>query len=73
MRVYINRYHKFLEDYDNRLDKAFGHNRLNLRHEQHLQLIKEWYSYDVVVDDLGMEAYVEMSDQNYTLFAIKYS
>ena len=72
MRVYINRYHKFLEDYDNRLEKEYGVRHPIISHEQHLKNLKEWYSYDVVVDDLGMEAYVDMSDQNYTLFAIKY-
>lgn len=72
MRVYINRYHKFLEDYDNRIIKEYGTLK-SLPYQTNLQHLKEWYGYDVEVDDHGFEAWVEMSEQNYTLFAIKYS
>lgn len=72
MRVYINRYHKFLEDYDNRIEKEYGSLRV-LPYETNLRHLKEWYGYDVEVDQIGTEAWVEMSEQNYTLFAIKYS
>lgn len=72
MKVYINRYHKFLEDYDSRIEKEYGSLRM-LSYQTNLQHLKEWYGYDVEVDGNGLEAWVEMSEQNYTLFAIKYS
>ncbi len=71
MRVYLNRFHKFLEDYDNRIIAEYGSLHV-LSHEKNLTHLKEWYGYDVVVDPYGFEAWVEMSEQNYTLFAIKY-
>ncbi len=73
MRVHVHKFHKFLTDYDSRLEKHYGTINPKISHQQHLQHINEWYSYDVQVDELGQEAYVEMSDENYTMFAIKYS
>ena len=69
MKVYLNRHHKFLEDFDNRLRE---HEIVNPDHTKVKELIKEWYSFDVDVDELGMTATVEMSEHNYTLFALKY-
>lgn len=70
MKVYLNKHHKFLEDFDNRLRDA-GISKPS--HDDVLHLVKEWYNFDVEVDELGHSATVEMSDENYTLFAIKYS
>lgn len=73
MRVHIHKFHKFLDDYDNKLEKHYGTINPSLTHAEHIKHINEWYSYDVEVDQFGQEAYVEMSEENYTLFAIKYS
>ena len=70
MKVYLNRFHKFLEDFDNRL---LENNIKTPSHDEVKKLIKEWYSYDVEVDDIGATATVEMSEENYTLFILKYS
>ena len=69
MIVYLDRHHKFLEDFDNRLRE---NGIVNPDHVKVKELIKEWYSFDVTVDELGMTATVEMSEQNYTMFALKY-
>ncbi len=70
MQVRLDKHHRFLEDFDNRLK---DNDLKDLSHVRVKQLIKEWYNFDVEVNDAGTEAWVEMSEQNYTLFAIKYS
>lgn len=73
MKVKIHKFHKFLEDYDQRLENHYGMARPAVMYKDHLRHMKNWYGFDVEVDELGNEAYVEMTDQNYTLFALKYS
>ena len=70
--VHLERFHKFLEDYDNRIIKEYG-SMQKLSYDTNIRHLKEWYGYDVTVDDHGTEATVSMSDENYTLFMIKYS
>ena len=71
--VHLTKFHKFFEDYDNRLEKEYGVRNPKLEHSEHLRHLRDWYSFDVQIDELGTEALVEMSEENYTLFAIKYS
>ena len=72
MKVFLNRFHKFLEDYDDRVEKHYGTRRADISHAEHLKNLKEWYDFDVIVDELGTEAYVEMTEQNFTMFGLKY-
>lgn len=72
MRVFLNKFHKFLEDYDNRVIAEYGSLKI-LPYAENLKNLKEWYGFDVEVDEHGTAAWVEMSEENYTLFAIKYS
>ncbi len=72
MKVYLNKFHKFLEDYDNRVIVKYG-SLEKLSYRENLENLKEWYGYDAEVGELGDYVSVEMSPENYTLFAIKYS
>lgn len=71
MKVYLNKFEKFLEDYDNKVIAKYG-SLQQLSYKENLNNLKEWYDYDVEVGELGDSACVEMSDHDYTLFAIKY-
>lgn len=70
--VHLENFHRFLEDYDNRIIEEYGVLK-KLSYETNIRHLKEWYDFDVTVDQFGHYATVEMSEQNYTLFAIKYS
>lgn len=70
--VHLEKFHKFLEDYDNRIIKEYGVLQ-KLSYETNLRHLKEWYDFEVEVDEYGEYATVQMTEQNYTLFMIKYS
>lgn len=69
--VHLEKFHKFLEDYDNRIIKEYGVLQ-KLSYETNLRHLKEWYDFDVTVDEYGEYATVQMTEENYTLFMIKY-
>ena len=70
MKVHLDRHHKFLEDFDERLRNT---GIKDPTHAQVKQLVKEWYDFDLEVDELGTSATVEMDEKCYTMFALKYS
>lgn len=70
MRVRLDKHHKFLDDFDNRLRE---NNIMDLSHSNIKRLALEWYGFEVEVDDYGQEAVVEMPEESYTMFALKYS
>ena len=65
-------YPKFWESYDERWEDA----RITITDRSsanQLRLIEEWYGYRVVLDDPGIRAYINLTEQEATMFLLKWT
>ena len=69
--IEINHYHPFVIEYDLRFKEKFP--RQQLGHDQHKKLINEWYNYHIEIDETGYSGRLTMSDEQYTIFLLKYT
>lgn len=66
--ITIKHNHPFLEDLDRRLSEV-----PKAPFKVMLEYAKQWYGYDIIVDDHGACANITMSDSDYTLFLLRWS
>ena len=69
--VTIKSSHPFFEDFEQKLtaNPVPPTTPVNVL----LELAKQWYGYDIILDDYGTVAQVTMSDAAYTLWLMKWS
>lgn len=68
--VVIKSSHLFFEDFEQRL--AANPVPPNTSVKVLLELAKDWYGYDIVLDDYGTVANITMTDAEYTMWLLKY-
>lgn len=71
MKVYITEYPRLLEEFDYKIYEIYNGERPG--YGELLKKFKEWYGYDVIIDDLGTMAYIEMTNENFTMFALRWT
>lgn len=73
VEIYLGANHPFLEDYDDKLEKNLNIYRHWPTREENEQYIKEWYGYDVEIDSFGLNATLTMTEQQHTLFMLRWA
>lgn len=69
--VTIKSSHPFFEDFERRL--AENPVPPNTSVKVLLELAKQWYGYDIILDDYGTVAQINMTDAEYTMWLMKWS
>ena len=65
-------YTKFWDDYDERWHDA-RETITDQSSANQLRLIEEWYGYKIILDDLGSRAYIILTEQEATMFLLKWT
>jgi hypothetical protein len=72
--VEINKYHPFVEDYDRRFrENVTLGEQMMMASDDHRKLVKEWYGYDIDIDYHGFTGRLTMTDEQYTLFVLRWA
>ena len=65
-------YTKFWDDYDERWYNAQG-TISDQSSANQLRLIEEWYGYKIILDDLGSRAHIILTEQEATMFILRWT
>jgi hypothetical protein len=72
--VEINKYHPFVEEYDQTFREKLKPTKGTVyKFEDHKKFIKEWFDYEVDVDPHGFTGRLTMTDEQYTLFLLRWA
>lgn len=60
-----------MSEFDYRISEKYGADKP--RYAILREHFKDWYNYSVIVDDLGTLAHIEMTEEDFTMFALRWA